>query len=870
MQKVVLKVKGMHCASCSVLIDKLVGKQEGVHSVSTSYGAEKTAIEYDETKIDLNKIDKFINQLGYDLIRPDEESSSLEEEEAKEARKAKEAKRRFFAALILALPIISYYMAIHMFNLSHVHELFDFMNLAYPKEAAAGILGSISFGIQWTFWLIAQPLKAVVGLFGIDTLNPPMRIDMNWIYWILSTPIQFVIGYQFYRNSFTSIRVGSANMDVLVALGTSAAYFYSTLGFLFFNIDHPFWESTAALLVFILLGRYVEILAKGRASAAIKELMKLEAKEAHVLRGGEEITISIDKLVVGDTIIIRPGEKVPVDGEIIEGKTHLDEKVVTGESFPVGKSVGDEVIGATINQEGLIKVKAQKIGKDTLLYQIIRMVEEAQARKAPIQDLVDKISEYFVPAVVFLSVLTFCVWYFIFVPDQLRPALTKMIAVLVISCPCAMGLATPTALVVGIGRAAKFGIILKGGEALEKAYRINAVAFDKTGTLTIGKPVVTDFEMVSTVLSREEAIFLAGSLEKGSEHPLARAIVEKGKEGGKTLEDPKDFEAVSGMGLHAKVSGKEVAIGNRKYMEVLKIDVGKHEALMTRLQEEAKTSVYMLVDGKLVAIIAMADALKPYAREAIGELKRMGKTIIMITGDNPKTAAAIAKQVGIDRYLAEVLPQDKADNIKKLQAEGLKVAMVGDGINDSPALAQSDLGIAVGSGTDVAIETGEIILVKDDLRDVATAIQLSSKTIKKVWQNLFWAFFYNVVAIPVAAGAHLMITQTGGHAAQWVMMLTSKLGWLGQPVLNLSQATLRPEIAGFAMAFSSISVVMNSLTLKRYVPPIEKMIMKTKKAEAASAKSSGEPKEVKAPETKEQKEIPSMIVTKAPEEVGKT
>ncbi len=835
MQKVVLKVKGMHCASCSILIDKLVGKQPGVMSVTTSYGAEKTAIEYDETKIDLPKIDKFMNQLGYDLIRPDEESASIEEDDAKDARKIEEARRRFMAALLLALPIITYYMSIHMFNLTHVHELFDFLALKLPSIIEPGILGYISYGIQWFFWLIAQPIKLIVELGGIDVLNPPMRIDLNWFYWILSTPVQFVIGYQFYRNAFTSVRVGSANMDVLVALGTSAAYFYSMLGFLFFNIDHPFWESTAALLVFILLGRYVEIVAKGRASAAIKELMKLEAKEAHVIRGGEEVTVPLNELVVGDVLVVRPGEKVPVDGVIVEGKTHLDEKVVTGESFPVGKTVGDAVIGATINQEGLIRVKAEKIGKDTLLYQIIRMVEEAQARKAPIQDLVDKISEYFVPAVVFLSVLTFCVWYFYFVPDQIRPALTKMIAVLVISCPCAMGLATPTALVVGIGRAAKFGIILKGGAALEKAYRVTAVAFDKTGTLTIGKPIVTDFEMVDDTFNKDEAIMLAGSLETGSEHPLARAVVEKGKEGGKKLADPKDFEAVSGMGLHANVNGKQVAIGNQKYMDTLQINTTAHEVLMTRLQEEAKTTVYMVVDGKLVALIAMADALKPYAREAIAELQRMGKEIIMITGDNPRTAAAIAKQVGIDRFLAEVLPQEKANKIKELQAEGKVVAMVGDGINDSPALAQSDLGIAIGSGSDVALETGEIILVKDDLRDVATAIQLSSKTIKKVWQNLFWAFFYNVVAIPVAAGAHLMFTQTGGQAALWVTNLTGNMGWLGQPVLNLSQATLRPEIAGFAMAFSSISVVVNSLTLKRFVPPIEKMIMKTKKAEALAA-----------------------------------
>jgi len=837
MQKVVLKVKGMHCASCSVLIDKLVGKQPGVLSVTTSYGSEKTAIEYDESKIELTKIDKFMNQLGYDLIRPDEESASIEEDDAKDARKIEEARRRFMAALILALPIITYYMAIHMFNLTHVHELFDFLALKVPSLIDSSILGYVSYLIQWLFWLIAQPVKFIVELFGVDVFNPPMRIDLNWFYWILSTPVQFVIGFQFYRNAFTSVRVGSANMDVLVALGTSAAYFYSMLGFLFFNIDHPFWESTAALLVFILLGRYVEIVAKGRASAAIKELMKLEAKEAHVIRNGEEVTVPLNQLVVGDVIVVRPGEKVPVDGVIVDGKTHLDEKVVTGESFPIGKTIGDAVIGATINQEGLIRVKAEKIGKDTLLYQIIRMVEEAQARKAPIQDLVDKISEYFVPAVVFLSVLTFCVWYFFFVPDQIRPALTKMIAVLVISCPCAMGLATPTALVVGIGRAAKFGIILKGGAALEKAYRVTAVAFDKTGTLTIGKPIVTDFEMVDMSFNKDEAIMLAGSLETGSEHPLARAVVEKGKEGGKKLSDPKDFEAVAGMGLHAMIDGKNVAIGNQKYMETMNIDTKPHEPLVHRLQEEAKTTVFMVVDGKLVALIAMADALKPYAREAIAELKRMGKEIIMITGDNPRTAAAIAKQVGIDRFLAEVLPQDKANEIKKLQAEGAVVAMVGDGINDSPALAQSDLGIAIGSGSDVAIETGEIILVKDDLRDVATAIQLSSKTIMKVWQNLFWAFFYNVVAIPVAAGAHLMFTQTAGQAAAWVIALTDKMGWLGQPVLNLSQSVLRPEIAGFAMAFSSISVVVNSLTLKRFVPPIEKQIMKTKKADELAAQT---------------------------------
>jgi P-type Cu+ transporter len=778
MTKTVLKVKGMHCASCSVLIDKLLGKQPGIVSVNTSYGAEKTTIEFDESKIDLVKIDEFINKLGYDLIRPDEEGATPEEEEKKDALQIKRAGRRVIAATILALPIIVYYMLIHMFNLQHVHQF--------------------------------------------------MGIDLNYLYWILSTPIQFVICWSFYKNAFTSVRVGSANMDVLVVLGTTVAYLYSMFGFIFFNIDHPFWESSAALLTFILLGRYIEVLAKGKASNAIKELLKLEAKDARVVRDGAEMTVPIDQIKVDDIVIVKPGEKIPAGGIILEGKTHIDEKVVTGESFPVGKTVGDTVIGSTINQEGLIKFKATKVGKDTLLYQIIKMVEEAQASRAPIQDLVDKISEYFVPTVIVISILVFAGWYFI-AGLPFRAGLMKMIAVLVISCPCAMGLATPTALVVGIGRAAKFGIILKGGEALESAYRLTTIVFDKTGTLTIGKPVVTDFVMIDSDFNKEEAVTLAGSLEQGSEHPLARAIIEHAKDNKANLEDPKDFTAVSGMGLTAKVGGKEVHIGNLAYMNELGVNADAQMDELHRLQNEAKTTVFLLVDKKPVALIAMADTLKPFAKEAIVALKEMGKEIVMITGDNQKTAEAIARSVGIDRVMAEVLPQDKAIQVKKLQSEGKKVAMVGDGINDSPALAQSDVGIAIGSGSDVAIATGEVILVKDDLRDVVTAIQLSSKTIKKIWQNLFWAFVYNVVSIPIAGGAHLLITQVSlGVAAPWVLAIRDGWGSFGRMFFSFSQATFRPEIAGFAMAFSSISVVLNSLLLRRYVPPIEKENLKSK------------------------------------------
>ncbi|TSC68622.1 MAG: Cu2+-exporting ATPase [Parcubacteria group bacterium Gr01-1014_70] len=575
------------------------------------------------------------------------------------------------------------------------------------------------------------------------------------------------------------------------------------------------------MLSFILLGRYFEAVARGRASAAIKELLKLSAKEAHVIRDGTEVTVPIDDLKVGEVVIVRPGEKIPVDGIIIEGKTHIDEKVVTGESFPVGKTVNDEAIGATINQEGLIKFKITKVGKDTLLSQIVAMVEEAQASRAPIQNLVDKISENFVPAVVVLSVLVFVGWVF-FAALPFRTGLVRMIAVLVISCPCAMGLATPTALIVGIGRATKFGIILKGGEALEKAYRIQAIAFDKTGTLTIGKPVVTDVVMLRNDITEKDAMLFAGAVETGSEHPLARAIIEKGKEQG-ILQEVKNFEAVAGKGVHGAIGIREVHVGQPLYMADLGLDITPYKKELERLQGEAKTVVFLVVDKQLTALVAMADTLKPDVAEAITALKEMGKEIIMITGDNPKTAKAIAKQVGIDRVLAQVLPQDKADVIKKLQKEGKSVAMVGDGINDSPALAQADVGIAVGSGTDVAVQTGQVVLVKDDIRDVVTAIQLSGKTIKKVWQNLFWAFIYNVLAIPIAGGIHLLVTQSSlGVPADWVVSFAQQLGGLGPVFYNFSQATLRPEIAGFAMAFSSVSVVANSLTLKRYVPPMER------------------------------------------------
>ncbi|MBI4385424.1 copper-translocating P-type ATPase [Candidatus Parcubacteria bacterium] len=822
---VVLHVKGMHCAACSTLINKVLGRQRGVTAVNANFGSEKVSITYDPAQTTLRELEAALAKVGYDLVLPEEEATSVEAREAQEARELDKARRRVIASFALAAPIILYYMGVHMFNLKHVHELFDVLNLSRPMLEGAGFNGYGSYVTNYLFWLVAQPIKFLMGFF-VNVADPPFRVDLNYVYWVFSTPIQFVVGWQFYRNSYTALRVGSANMDVLVALGTSAAYFYSLLGFLFFNISHPFWESSAALLSFIVLGRYFELLSRGRASAAIKELLKLEAKEAHVILSGEEITVSIDKLKVGDLIRVRPGEKIPVDGVIVEGKTHLDEKVITGESMPVGKGVGDEVIGATINQEGLVTFKATKVGKETLLNQIIKMVEEAQASKAPIQNLVDKISEYFVPAVVVMSVLAFIGWYFV-AGAPFRAGLLIAIAVLVISCPCAMGLATPTALIVGVGRAAKFGILIKGGEALEKAYKLTHIAFDKTGTLTIGKPVVTD--MVTITGTADEALRFAGAVEIGSEHPLARAITEAAKRKFPSLSAPADFQAVSGKGIQGTVEGHEILVGNTMLLSDRGIDASPYERDLERLQNEAKTVVFLVVDGKPAALIAMADALKPYAEEAVAALQKMGVEITMITGDNEKTAHAIAKTVGITHVLAQVLPQDKATVVKNLQGEGKVVGMVGDGINDSPALAQADMGIAIGSGTDVAIETGDIVLIKDDLRDVVTAIQLSGRTIRKVWQNLFWAFIYNVVAIPIAAGLHLVFTQSGGLPASWILGFKDA-GGFGSVFFNLSQSTLRPEIAGFAMAFSSVSVVANSLLLRRYVPAMERVSAATQLA----------------------------------------
>lgn len=787
----IYKVRGMHCAACAGLINKFLIKQKGVKEANANFGSESLNVAYEPSEITPEQMNTTLGKLGYSLIIAEEDKS----EELFEAERQKEItslKHRAIVSFVISSPIILYYMAVHMFNLQHIHAL---------CVGGGGLIAGVANGCAG-------------GTF----------VDLNWIFFALTTPVQLGVGWIFYRNAWTAMRVGSASMDVLVVLGTSAAYFISVFGFLFSDIaflrqywgglDHPFWESSAALISFIVLGRYFEARSKGRVTSAIRKLMNLAPKKALVIRDGKEIEISVGDMKVDEIFLVKPGSNVPTDGVILEGKSSLDEKVVTGESMPVGKTVGEEVIGATLNTYGLLKCRATKVGKGTLLFQIIKMVREAQSSKAAIQDVADRVSEKFVPAVIMLSILVFALWYFVLGYPFVTAAIF-MIAVLVISCPCALGLATPTALMVGTARGAQSGILIKGGKALEGAYKITAVAFDKTGTLTKGQPAVTDIIAVSTV-SKEEVLKLAAIAERGSEHPLAQAVV---KTAG-NVPEPQNFSAISGRGIKADYEKKTILVGNELLMQEQHVDVVAYQKQYEDLQDQAKTAVYVAYDGKAVGIIALADTLKDYALEAIRELQKMKKEVIMITGDNEKTAKAIAKSIGIDTYFAKVLPEKKEELIASLQAKGKVVAMVGDGINDAPALAKADLGIAVGSGTDVAIETGDIVLIKDDLRDVVTSIDLSKRTIHKIWQNFFWAFVYNVVAIPIAAGLHLFITQTGGMPAEWVVSTAQSIGgFAGQMFLNLSQSSLRPEIAGFAMAFSSVSVVANSLLLNRYREP---------------------------------------------------
>lgn len=729
-EKKELEITGMTCAACSTRIEKGLNKLDGVIQANVNLALEKAAVEYNPSAVSVKELIQKVENLGYGAILKSEEN----QEETVDYRQKEIEKQqgKFIFSAILSLPLL------------------------------------------WS----------MVGHFNFleDRVYVPDAFMNAWVQLALATPVQFFIGKQFYVGAYKALKNKSANMDVLVALGTSAAYFFSlywsfqTIGGYAHSVG-LYYETSAVLITLILLGKLFEARAKGRSSEAIKKLMGLQAKTATVIRDGEEMEIPLEEVVAGEIILVKPGEKIPVDGEILEGTSALDESMITGESVPVDKTVGDTVIGATINKNGFLKMKATKVGKETALAQIIKVVEEAQGSKAPIQRLADSISGVFVPIVVGIAVITFLVWYLWVDPSNFALALENLIAVLVIACPCALGLATPTSIMAGSGRAAEYGILFKGGEHLEMTHRINTVILDKTGTITNGKPVLTD-----VVTDQDEAEFLSlvGSAEKQSEHPLAQAIVAGIKEKSIELADVTEFENIPGYGIKATVNGKEVLVGTRRLMKRFNVEIEHMLDVMEGFERQGKTAMLTAVDGVYAGLVAVADTIKESSTEAIKRMKDMGLEVIMITGDNQQTANAIAKEAGVDSVIAEVLPEGKAEEVKKLQNQGKKVAMVGDGINDAPALAVADIGMAIGTGTDVAMEAADITLIRGDLNSIADSIRMSHKTIKNIKQNLFWALAYNSLGVPIAAAGFLA-----------------------------------PAIAGAAMAFSSVSVVLNALRLQR-------------------------------------------------------
>ncbi|BAR75483.1 copper-exporting P-type ATPase A [Bacillus anthracis] len=723
-------VSGMTCAACANRVEKRLNKLEGVNGATVNFALESATVDFNPDEINVNEMKSAITKLGYKLeVKSDEQDESTDHR----LQEIERQKKKFIISFILSFPLL-WAMVSH----------FSFTSFIYLPDML---------------------------------MNP-------WVQLALATPVQFIIGGQFYVGAYKALRNKSANMDVLVALGTSAAYFYSvylsiqSIG----SSEHMtdlYFETSAVLITLIILDKLFEAKAKGRSSEAIKKLMGLQAKTATVMRDGTEMKILIEEVVAGDIVYVKPGEKIPVDGEIVEGKSAIDESMLTGESIPVDKTIGDVVIGSTMNKNGFLKVKATKVGRDTALAQIIKVVEEAQGSKAPIQRVADQISGIFVPVVVVIAIITFAVWMIFVTPGDFGGALEKMIAVLVIACPCALGLATPTSIMAGSGRSAEYGILFKGGEHLEATHRLDTVILDKTGTVTNGKPVLTDV-IVADGFNEEEILRLVGAAEKKSEHPLAEAIVEGIKEKKIDIPSSETFEAIPGFGIESVVEGKQLLIGTRRLMKKFNIDIEEVSKSMEELEREGKTAMLIAINKEYAGIVAVADTVKDTSKAAITRLKKMGLDVVMITGDNTQTAQAIAGQVGIEHVIAEVLPEGKAEEVKKLQAQGKKVAMVGDGINDAPALATADIGMAIGTGTDVAMEAADITLIRGDLNSIADAIFMSKMTIRNIKQNLFWALAYNGLGIPIAAF---------GFLAPWV--------------------------AGAAMAFSSVSVVLNALRLQR-------------------------------------------------------
>jgi len=812
--KASIHITGMTCTTCARTVQKGLSQTPGVKQADVNFASEKASVEYDPTKVNLAKIKNAVSELGYGIAVKKSIFPVAGMTCASCVARVEEALSSVPGVVSANVNLASEKATVEYLEGTAVADMRRAVKDAgYELGPEARALEDVTTAAQREIravrkrFIVAVILASIIMILGF---TPSFR-GQPYLMWALATPVQFWAGLRFYRGAWGALKHKTSDMNTLIAVGTSVAYFYSMTAVVAPNlfatgilVAHLYFDTSAAIIALVLLGRFLEARARGQTSEAIKKLVGIQPKSAVVISDGEQKEIPVEDVRVGDLVLVRPGERVPVDGIVHQGYSSVDESVITGESIPVEKKVGDEVIGATINRAGSFQFEATKVGKDTTLAHIVRMVEEAQGSKAPVQRLADVIASYFVPAVIGIAIVTFIVWYFVGPTPALTFAFLNFVAVLVIACPCALGLATPTAIMVGTGKGAEHGILIRNGEALERAHQINTVLLDKTGTLTRGEPAVTDV-VAAPSCSPEEILRLAASAEQNSEHPLGEAVVKAALEKKLKLSRASDFNAIPGQGVEALAEGKKLFLGNLRLMREQGFSLNELEKKAAELLEGGKTVMFLGWGSKVAGIIGLADTLKPSAREAVQALRKMGIETAMLTGDNRRTAEAIARETGIDRVLAEVLPEHKAGEVKKLQEEGRVVAMVGDGINDAPALAQADIGIAIGTGTDVAMETGDITLISGDLMGVATAISLSKRTMRTIRQNLFWAFAYNTALIPIAAGVlYLAFGKTGVPSG--LHFILGEYGFLN------------PILAAGAMAASSITVVSNSLRLRRFKP----------------------------------------------------